>query len=317
VARSWYGKQTLDVVSRISSYKGKSEGEIERRLHLITVSVNDILIDKGYEAPAKLLFQLVDDDYKYLEFVIGKVVDKLSVDTSNPINNDAGLTVVTQKNRTNKINKKIKAIEKTKSPDARKAILEKIKARKLAAKLAEEKLSEQNKPPVVNDALITALKEFEVLIGNKSATNNLIDFAVNMSLLIGVKRCVFLMKPKNKNVLVSKFSAESKGADAINNFNVPLDSPHLFKRLLEKNSSIYLNEANYSKYWGMIPERVKLVLGVNHFFASSIFINNHAVGVVYADKLKDNLTQAEFSQFKNICRLLSKGIEKNINSKKM
>jgi len=312
VARSWYNKQAINVIGRIAGYKGKAEGEIERRLHLITVSINDVLINKGYVAPAGLLFQLVDDEYKYPEFSINKDFVNQSDSKNDNTKQESALKNATKENKINPLKKKIKEVEKTKSSDSRKAILEKIKARKLALKLTEEKERDAKPSLPINKELALAKKEFEMLVSNKKMINELINSAVNMCLFVGVQRCVFLIKVKNKNLLMTKFSAEVSEDVAIKDFSISLDNPHLFSRLLEKKSGVFLNDTNRSKYWGIIPDRIKMLLGVKSFFVSSVFVNNHAVGIMYGDKIKGELTPAEFSQFKAISHLLSAGIEKSL-----
>jgi len=41
------------------------------------------------------------------------------------------------------------------------------------------------------------------------------------------------------------------------------------------------------------------------------------MGLMYADKVKGDLTQSEYVQFQAICRLLSKGIVQSAKNKKI
>jgi len=327
VAINWYGKDAENMVERIAKYKGKtgSEGEIERRLHLIAVDVNDMLISKGYAAPAKLLFQLADDNYKYPQFILNSK-DKNGV----PEKIDA----VEQKTPLIQTGKKqIKEGAANDSPKSREAILEKIKARKLAASQVEEKNTiskpsekkqgvklaadrSAKKPALLSKELEASVQEFKLMVTQAKPAHDLIEHAVKACLLCGVERSVFFVKIPGKDLLVSRYSAQVSGVDDVKDLKIPVNKPHAFKILLEKSRSLFLNESNFSKYWNTIPDTFKLAIGVKEFFAMSIFVNNHAMGLIYADKVRGKLTQAEFKQFQAVCRLLSKGILQSAHNKK-
>ena len=324
VALNWYGKDATQIIQRIAKHKGKAEAEIERVLHLNTVKVNDVLLDKDFAAPAKQLFLLADDNYNYPQFAFEK-----EAETKAP---------------ENKPGKKSE-----KATEMRKAIVEKIKANKQAEKnkltekrvlnaprikvkepvLQSEKV-ENNPPEIkpdenkvatekvpVSKELAASIKAFQLMVSQAAPAHDLIKQAVKACLLCGVQRAVFVVKLPKKDFLVSRFSAQVSEDIAIKNFKIPINNPHVFSLLMEKSRNLFLNKTNTSKYWNSIPEPVKLAIGVKSFFAVSIFVNNHAMGLMYADKLKGELTQAEFSQFQGVCRLLSKGIVQSAHNKKI
>jgi len=324
VSLNWYGKDAIDIIQRIAKYKGKTEGEIAHVLHLNAVNVNDVLWDKGYAAPAKLLFQLADDDYVDAFFVI-----------KTP---QAKITETLKKNAT--------AEKPAATIDNRKKILDKIKARKRAAEAGANntKTSNETRPPIktiskenikkeslvtsktkpeskpkqaaISKELAAAIKVFQLMVVQAKPAHDLIEHAVKACLLCGVQRSVFVVKLPNKELLVARYSAQTSDDYSINNFKIPIDKPHIFKILMEQSRKLFLNKSNVSKYWNTIPEPVKLVIGVKSFFAMSIFVNNHAMGLMYADKVKGELTQSEFAQFQAICKLLSKGIVQSAHNKK-
>jgi len=131
-----------------------------------------------------------------------------------------------------------------------------------------------------------------------------------------VQRSVFVIKLPGKDLLVSRYSAQVSDEIAIKGLKIPVDKSHVFKLLMEKSRNLFLNNSNSAKYWNFIPQPVKQAIGVRSFFAMSIFVNNHAMGLMYADKLKGELTVAEFAQFQGVCRLLSKGIAQSAKNKK-
>ncbi len=347
VSINWYGKHTADIIHRIAKFKGKAEGEIEHRLHLNAVNVNDILIDKGYEAPAKLLFQLADDDYAYPQFIfevkpaaeeiplLDRVKNKMAENTAN---------IQSKEKPPQAENNKITSPPKVPpmAVSERKAILEKIKARKLAAQQIAEKAAkpevvkkpvapkpiarQAEKKPVaaagvkkntpISKQLSAAIKEFQLMVVQAKPAHDLIEHAVKTCLLCGVQRSVFVVKVPQKDLLVSRYTAQVSDEIKIKALKIPINKPHVFKLLMEKSRALFLNESNSSKYWRFIPEPVKLTIGVRYFFAMSVFVNNHAMGLMYVDKVKGDLTQAEFTQFQGVCRMLSKGIAQSAQNKK-
>ncbi|RDH81562.1 MAG: hypothetical protein DIZ80_15920 [endosymbiont of Galathealinum brachiosum] len=360
VALNWYGKDATEIIKRIAKYKGRAEGEIERRLHLNAVNVNDTLIGKGYAAPAKLLFQLADDKYKYPQFILSnEEQNKNNHEQADEIKSVINKTHSKDKIKTeNEVKKKVKradvgkdnvkSIDKPeiKTSAARDVILEKIKARKVAAEQEEKtrissreiekspsdlpvnklkpvevkkvksgSIPENKKTAAISKDLAASIKCFQEMVAQAKPAHDLIEYAVKTCLLCGVQRCVFAIKLPGKEMMVSRYSAQVSDDLAINNFKIPINKPHVFKLLMEKSRNLFLNESNAGKYWNFIPETVKLAIGVRSFFAMSIFVNNHAMGLMYADKVKGELTQAEFSQFQGVCRLLAKGIMQSAKNK--
>jgi len=317
---NWYGKEAEKIITRIAKYKGKAEAEIERRLHLNAVNVNDVLLSKGYAAPAKLLLQLADDKYEYAEFILN--VNENKEDKEKP-------KMVSAEDRSAML-KEIKArkaaIKKSEEKQATKREVIIPKNPKTEKLLTDKKASEksvlvkaavENKTlPPVSKELALSIKEFKLMVSQAKPAHDLIEKAVKTCLLCGVQRCVFMVKLPKKEWLVSRYAAQASDDIAINKLKIPIDKPHVFKLLMEKSRGLFLNESNAMKYWKMIPETVKLAIGVRQFFAMSVFVNNHAMGLMYADKLKGDLKQSEYVQFQAVCRLLSKGIVQSTKNKK-
>ena len=198
------------------------------------------------------------------------------------------------------------------------AVLQNKTSQQAVARPSAEKpvMPDKNKKPVLSKELALAIKEFQLMVSQAKPAHDLIEHAVKTVLLCGVQRSVFVIKLPGKDLLVSRYTAQTSDDIAIKNLKIPVNKPHVFKLLMEKSRNLFLNNTNSAKYWNFIPEQVKLAIGVRSFFAMSIFVNNHAMGLMYADKLKGELTQAEFTQFQGVCRLLSKGIAQSAKNKK-
>jgi len=341
VTINWYGKDATQIIQRIAKYKGKPEGEIDHVLHINAVNVNDVLIDKGYAAPAKLLFQLADDAYIDPQFILDKIepVVEKNIEirgektAAKPTAKSAEATQAERKRILDKIKARKRADNSVSNNSdnaintekANKPILNppEIKPKTVANKKsevdvtiqAESNKPENNKAPVSKE-LAAAIKEFQLMVAQARPAHDLIEQAVKACLLCGVQRSVFVIKLPEKDMLVSRYAEQVSDDLEIKNFKIPINKPHVFTLLMEKSRNLFLNKTNAVKYWRSVPETVKLAIGVKSFFAMSIFVNNHAMGLMYADKVKGELTQAEFVQFQGVCRLLSKGIIQSAQNKK-
>ena len=320
VALNWYGKDATQIIQRIAKHKGKAEAEIERALHLNTVNVNDVLLNKGFAAPAKQLFLLADDNYNYPQFAFEKEAETKAPE-KEAVKSTAMRKAIVEKIRVNKLAEENKLTEKGVINAPRVKIKEPaLQSEKIENNSPEVKPDETKaatKKVSISKELAAAIKAFQLMVAQAKPAHDLIEQAVKTCLLCGVQRAVFVVKLPKKELLVPRFSAQSSEYIGIKNLKIPINNPHVFSLLMEKNRNLFLNKTNFSKYWNSIPDPVKLSIGVKSFFAVSIFVNNHAVGLMYADKIKGELTQTEFSQFQGICRLLSKGIAQSAHNKRI
>ena len=327
VSLNWYGKDAAQIIQRIAKHKGKAEAEIERVLHLNTVNVNDVLLDKGFAAPAKQLFLLADDKYNYPQFAIEKEPETKAPENrpenrpdKKPAMTDASRRAIVEKikarKRAEKNNQAEKGVLNAAGIKAKSSVLQSGEVKHNSTKVKPDENKTATKKAPISKELAASIKVFQLMVKQANPAHDLIEQAVKTCLLCGVQRTVFVVKSPKKDFLVSRFAAQTSEDIAIKNLKIPINLPHVFSLLMEKNRNLFLNKTNASKYWNSIPEPVKLAIGVKSFFAVSIFVNNHAMGLMYADKLKGELTQAEFSQFQGVCRLLSKGIVQSALNKK-
>lgn len=324
VSQNWYGKQSTEIIRRIAKYKAKAEGEIEHRLHLNAVDMTDMLMENGYAAPARLLPLLADDRYIDAKFMQPEKAEKVSAPTKKSAQKTPAKIqpMETQQAEIQRAARGIatpppvKQVAKSNLPDLAKEKATSVKKSKPVVSGAIKKIPEENKKPSVNAELGEAIKTFQLMVAQGKPAHDLIEQAVKACLLCGVQRCVFLVKVPKQNVLVSRYIEHAPGVELVNSLKIPLNNPHVFSLLMEKSRNLFLNKTNYTKYWKSVPDPVKLAIRVKQFFAMSIFANAHAMGLMYADKVKGELTQEEFVQFQGICRLLSKGIVQSAQNKK-
>ena len=326
---NWYGKEAVNLIEKIAKYKGKKEGEVEHLLHLNAVHISPILLDKNYQSSARLLPQLADDDYVDPQFILQSEQQEKEVQNKEVQNKEEetkkakNVSLEAIKARAALIKKTIaeKKIEEKKSEAE---VLQKTEVSansvdssvsKVAVKKEKDAVKENNKP-VISAELAKSIQVFKQMVAQGKQVHELIEHVVQTMLLCGVERCVFVVKLPNKKILVSRYVAHVSEDIAMRSLKVPVNTPHVFTLLIEKSRNVFINDKNRAKYWDLIPEQVKLIIGVKQFFAMSIFANNHAMGLMYADKVKGVLTTEEYAQFQAICRLLSKGIVESIKHKK-
>jgi len=321
---NWYGKEAVNLIEKIAKYKGKKEGEVEHLLHLNSVNISPILLGKNFQSSARLLPQLADDNYIDPQFILQpeqqvKEVSNQKEETKKAKN----VSLEAIKARAALIKRSI-AEKKSESKTSEAVLAQKPR---ISAKSADSGVSKddinkeqvavkENTKPAISAELAKSIQLFKQLVSQGKQVHELIEHAVQTMLLCGVERCVFVVKLPNKKILVSRYVAQVSEDIAMRGLKIPVNTPHVFTLLMEKSRNVFINDNNRAKYWGLIPEQVKLIIGVKHFFAMSIFANNHAMGLMYADKVKGVLTDEEYTQFQAICRLLSKGIVESIKHKK-
>ncbi len=94
---------------------------------------------------------------------------------------------------------------------------------------------------------------------------------------------------------------------------IDLTHDSLFKRMLKKNQGLWLNETNKDKFWHLVPIVVKGITNTKSFYIMSFNVSHVLHGVLYADAGNaciEGLSEANYHQFKNICKLAVKCLQK-------
>lgn len=300
VEQNWYGRKMDELIEKIARYKGKSAGEIERRLHLNAVLMSDVLTGYGFKSPAQSLPLLADDNYIDEQF---RLQSRASV----------------SKIQANKAQRTAESPQDKASSDLPVQSVQKPLAQKsktAAVEITEINAAENMNTTAASADLASAVKQFKQMVAQAKPTHELIENALQCIIFCGVERCVFSVRLPDKGLLTARYSAQILSDIKIRDLKIPLDKPHVFTLLMEKSRSIFLNDTNRNKYWNLLPGALKITLGVQSFFAMSIFAGKHALGLIYADKVKGKLTAAEFKQFQVVCQLLEKGIIQSAKNRK-
>ncbi len=133
--------------------------------------------------------------------------------------------------------------------------------------------------------------------------------ASDLQLHTGMERVMFAVLSADRKLLQARFVAGASSEAPINRFRLSLDQRHLFYLLLGKPQGFWLSESNREKYLPAIPTSLRSVINFEGFFASSLFIGDKPLGILYADRGDPSLsTNTEFEYFKNIARQLSRDL---------
>ncbi|MCG5501695.1 HDOD domain-containing protein [Ectothiorhodospira lacustris] len=101
---------------------------------------------------------------------------------------------------------------------------------------------------------------------------------------LGLNRVVFARLEDGGERLVP---ASMEGTDYEPDFNratIDLNGRHLLTVLMRRPASFWLNPGNVAEMWPQVPESLRAAIGVQEFFAHSLFAGEHPVGMVYADR---------------------------------
>ena len=145
----------------------------------------------------------------------------------------------------------------------------------------------------------------------KLELNELMRLAVHgMHDGIGLNRVVFALLTKHPDKLVSRYIIGSDNDPTFSRFEISLDQPHLFTRLLEKQVSLWIQHENRAKFWPSVPSTFKDLIKTTSFFTMSIHVDDKPVGLFYADRRNADceLDETAYKQFRQICQLVAKGL---------
>ena len=125
---------------------------------------------------------------------------------------------------------------------------------------------------------------------------------------VGFHRIVFATQPGKQPYLEPQFLIGTDNDPAFNSFKIKLDKLNIFSRLLEKPSSVWVNDENRQKYWQSIPAEFKVLVKVNSFCAMSVHVDSKPVGLFYADRHSPDckIDKQAFTMFRHLGLLVGK-----------
>jgi HD-like signal output (HDOD) protein len=125
-----------------------------------------------------------------------------------------------------------------------------------------------------------------------------------------LNRVVFAALTPNRKRLQASFMTGSDNDPKFNRFEIILDKPHLFTRLMEKPQSLWINDDNRGKFWKLVPESFKNRVQTDSFYVMSLHVHGKPVGLFYADRHRADchLDKTSYEQFRTLCQVAIKGL---------
>lgn len=93
--------------------------------------------------------------------------------------------------------------------------------------------------------------------------------------------CAFLLLDKTRNCLKSRYAVGF--ADTTSAILLPLDKPSIFKKLMQKQQSVWINPDTRAGFSKLLPGNIKLDVKNQDFVAMSLFVNGKPVGLFYVE----------------------------------
>ncbi len=143
--------------------------------------------------------------------------------------------------------------------------------------------------------------------------NQMVDIALTgMKEGLGLNRVVFCLITSDRKRIKAKYVRTMVEEERLklHQFEFHLEDQNLFARVMTKPQGLWLHETNRQKFMPLISPELKPIIGSQGFFAMSLYVRQHPVGFIYADRLNNPLPLDEdaYSGFKQICVALSNGL---------
>ncbi|MCG8428603.1 MAG: hypothetical protein MI754_14715, partial [Chromatiales bacterium] len=123
--------------------------------------------------------------------------------------------------------------------------------------------------------------------------------------ITGLERIMFAMITPDRKAVRSRIVVGAADDANLKKLEINLEQKHLFSILVSKQQGFWLNRDNHQKYAALIPKEVHNHLNSESFFASSLYVRNKPLGILYADCSNPNeLDRNKFSQFKQVSQRL-------------
>lgn len=128
---------------------------------------------------------------------------------------------------------------------------------------------------------------------------------------IGLNRVVFATPDPEGRQLRASAIIGAENDPVFNRFQIRLNIPHLFSRLLEKPQAVYINNDNRDQYWRMVPIEFQKLIGTNSFMAMSVFVKGKLMGLIYADRHTSDcqVDKVSYRYFKKLCATLGQALQ--------
>ncbi len=160
----------------------------------------------------------------------------------------------------------------------------------------------------------------KLLRSNKSdkSVRELIEITIKaMKDGIGFSRVVFMPYDKNEKCLNVKFQSLDSNLPDLKQLKVSIELNKLFRQLLKKEQTLYINSKNQHKFIEILPGALRPMKSSATIIVNSFYVNKKVTGCFYADHGQSDkqLTTSELQSFKLVCTELKTAIESTLTKK--
>ncbi len=165
--------------------------------------------------------------------------------------------------------------------------------RKKSAVVTEKKTSSK---------LQVGLQKLALLGKNKAPVREILSSSFELISEISDNNPIaFFLLNKNKSVLKSRFWANF--SDQNKTILIDVDKNNIFKSLIKKPSSIYINSQSREKYKSLLPSGLSVDIHNQDFIAFSLFVDTKPIGVFYYQNSNSSpITTQIYKQFILVCK---------------
>ncbi|WP_157314693.1 HDOD domain-containing protein [Chitinibacter sp. GC72] len=165
---------------------------------------------------------------------------------------------------------------------------------------------------VEKDVLVERMQALHLAGIQGAPTNQVMSLSIKaIADGLGMQRIVFALFMAGENTLRSRY-VQGSDTDALRKMVISLQEMHLFTRLLQKPSSIWLNAGNAAQYRPLLPSEFREQVLADGFCAMSIFVADKPLGILYADPgSTGQVSDYQYQHFKQISTLTSRALAHN------
>lgn len=129
----------------------------------------------------------------------------------------------------------------------------------------------------------------------------------------GFKRLLFLKREHG-----ALHSSITLGVDAdseLNDVHLPIAKQQLFYELMRKPKTVWLDKASQARFSILLNKNFQQLFDSDNYCCASMFHGPRGLGLVFADKILDGLSESIFQKFTEACELANQSMTREFEKK--
>lgn len=134
---------------------------------------------------------------------------------------------------------------------------------------------------------LKVLRELSLVVGDQAGLNVLLEMVLEgMYRGIGLDRVLFALLTQDKRLLKPRFALGTSSDVLLEHFTLELAraQPGLLNDVVWGKESFWIRDASDAALAGRVPGKLVALAGAAGFFIAPVVVNNHAIGIFYADR---------------------------------